>query len=514
VALLPYRCFLRFGQVGPVILTKSGALVCTLRLHPSDLESESHERRAQVCEALAQTFSTLGDGWGTWINVISRERRQYVERGALWHPTMLTVDEAQRRRFEDQSANYERESFLGLVYQPPAPHKQRLFELAMGEGAEWGMGLEQELLEFERQVSEMAGTLAGWVRLTPLGDEGEALAFIEECIDGIHQRRLSPPPGRLLDTLLGHEFIFGYRPTIDGRAIRVVALSEFPPESHPLMLSALGSLALPYRFYVRLEHYDLTTANAKLASYTRSWGNRLYGPLDAFHRMLGGIPRENPHAAAMLEDVRAAHAENDHGDYRPVGYSAGFVLIGEDATRVDTHARLISREVRYRGYGARDETLNCADGYFGSMVANGSFNPRRAIINTLNAAHTLCLDIPWGGQERNPSPYYPPNSPPMLIGLTRGNAPFGYCDHVDDRGHVLMPGPTPEAARRLQSVTRRCCITEFRVRSRSTSTAAMGCTSRRSRWAGCITTSARMRPASSPCAILIRRKNESSRTAG
>jgi len=294
----------------------------------------------------------------------------------------------------------------------------------------------------------------------------------------------------------------------------VIALSEFPPESHPLMLAALGSLPLPYRFYVRLEHYDPTTANVKLAGYTRSWGNRLYGPLDALHRMLGGIPRENPHAAAMLEDVRAAQAENDHGDYRPVGYTAGFVLIGEDATKVDTYARLILREVRYRGYGARDETLNCADGYFGSMVANGSFNPRRAIINTLNAAHTLCLDIPWGGQESNPSPYYPPNSPPMLIGLTRGNAPFGYCDHVDDRGHVLMPGPTPEAARRLQSVTRRCCITEFRVRSRSTSTAAMGCTSRRSRWAGCITTSARMRPASSPCAILIRRKNESSRTAG
>ena len=85
VALSPYRSFLRCGPAGPVILTKSGAFVCILRLHPSDLESESTEGRAQVCEALAQTFSTLGDGWGTWINVISRARRQYLERGALWH---------------------------------------------------------------------------------------------------------------------------------------------------------------------------------------------------------------------------------------------------------------------------------------------------------------------------------------------------------------------------------------------------------------------------------------------
>jgi type IV secretion system protein VirB4 len=442
VALSPYRRFLRRGPAGPVILTKSGAFLCILRLHPSDLESESSERRVRVCEALAQIFSTLGDGWGTWINVISRARRQYLERGALWHPTMVTVDEAQRRRFEDESANYERECFIALVYQPPAPHKQRLFDLAMGAGAEHSLNLEQQLLEFERQVSELAGALSGWVGLTSLSDEGEALAFLEECIDGIHQQRLSPPPGRLLDTLLGHEFIFGYRPTIDGRAIRVIALSEFPAESHSLMLSALGSLPLPYRFYVRLEHYDPTTANAKLAGYTRSWGNRLYGPLDAVHRILGGMPRENPHAAAMMEDVLAAQAENEHGDYRPVGYTAGFVLIGEDAVRVEAGERLIMREARNRGYGVRDETLNCADGYFGSWAANGYFNPRRAIINTLNAAHTLCLDIPWGGQERNPSPYYPANSPAMLIGLTRGNAPFGYCDHVDDRGHVLMPGPT------------------------------------------------------------------------
>jgi hypothetical protein len=87
-ALSSYRRFLRRGPVGPVILTKSGALVCILQLHPSDLESESSKRRVRACEALAQTFSALGDGWGTWINVISRARRQYLERGALSHPTM------------------------------------------------------------------------------------------------------------------------------------------------------------------------------------------------------------------------------------------------------------------------------------------------------------------------------------------------------------------------------------------------------------------------------------------
>lgn len=443
VSLLPYRCFLRRSRLlGPLILTKSGALLCIMRLHPPDFESESAERRERVCAAIGQTLSGLGDGWATSITVISRPRRQYVGSGGLWHPTMLTVDEAQRRRFEDESANYERESFISFTFQPPAPHKQRFFDLALGTRSERSLHFEQMAGEFERQVTEIAGALSGWIELTALGDEGEALAVIEEQIDGIHQRRHSPPPGRLLDTLLGHEFIFGYRPTIDGRPIRVAALSEFPAESHALMLAALGNLPLPYRYCVRLEHYDPLTANAKLGGYTRAWGNRRHSPLATLNRLLGGTPQENPHALAMMDDVAAAQEENERGDYRPVGYTAGFVIIGENEAQAEAGLRLIMREAALRNYGVREETLNCADAYLGWLPANGYFNPRRALINTLNAAHTLCLNIPWSGQERNPSPYYPEDSAVTLIGLTAGNQPFGYCDQVDDRGHVLMAGPT------------------------------------------------------------------------
>ena len=437
VSLMPYERFLKGG----IIRTKSGAYVCAFRVHPPDMESESAERNAQMCAALGQAFSRLEDGWGVWFNVISRPRRKYVERGALWHPTMLTVDEAQRRRFEDASANFERECVVSLVYQPPAPAKQRIFVSLTGSGLERSLSLQQQVSEFERQISEIVGALSPWVGLTPLGD-AELLAHLEECIDGVHQHRIAPPRGRLLDTLLGHEFIFGYRPTIDGRHLRVVALSEFPPESYPLMLAALGHLPLPYRFHIRLTCYDVATADRLLAGYTRSWGNKLYGFWGAVNRALGGTPRENPYAVEMMNDVLAARAENEHGDYRPVGYTAGFILHGDDATEVDGWVKLIMRETRYRGFGARDETLNCADAYLGSLPANGYFNPRRAIINTLNAAHTLCLDIPWSGPERNPSPYYPPDSPVMLIGLTKGNAAFGYCDQVDDRGNAIYLGPT------------------------------------------------------------------------
>jgi hypothetical protein len=111
-----------------------------------------------MCAELGQAFSRLEDGWGVWFNVISRPRRKYVERGALWHPTTLTVDEAQRRRFEDASANFERECVVSLVYQSPAPAKQRIFVSLTGSGLERSLSLQQQVSEFERQIRDFGVT--------------------------------------------------------------------------------------------------------------------------------------------------------------------------------------------------------------------------------------------------------------------------------------------------------------------------------------------------------------------
>jgi len=55
VSLMPYERFLKGG----IIRTKSGAYVCAFRVNPPDMESESAERKAQMCPALGQAFSRL-----------------------------------------------------------------------------------------------------------------------------------------------------------------------------------------------------------------------------------------------------------------------------------------------------------------------------------------------------------------------------------------------------------------------------------------------------------------------
>lgn len=101
VTMLPYRAL-----VGPgIIQTKYPGFMCGLRLAPPDMESESVETKAHLCEYLAQLFSRLGDGWGTWLNVISRPAIGWPTGDGFTRPTMALIDEAQRRRFLDESAN-------------------------------------------------------------------------------------------------------------------------------------------------------------------------------------------------------------------------------------------------------------------------------------------------------------------------------------------------------------------------------------------------------------------------
>ena len=53
----------------------------------------------------------------------------------------------------------------------------------------------------------------------------------------------------------------------------------------------------------------------------------------------------------------------------------------------------------------------------------------------------LPLSEPWRGHAFNPSPYFPKESPPLLMGATAGGAPYRFNSYVGDVGHVLVLGP-------------------------------------------------------------------------
>jgi type IV secretory pathway VirB4 component len=55
--------------------------------------------------------------------------------------------------------------------------------------------------------------------------------------------------------------------------------------------------------------------------------------------------------------------------------------------------------------------------------------------------HMMPSSAPFRGHTFNPSPYFPPRTPPLFFGVTSGGTPYRFHPHVTDVGHQLIVGP-------------------------------------------------------------------------
>jgi type IV secretion system protein VirB4 len=78
----------------------------------------------------------------------------------------------------------------------------------------------------------------------------------------------------------------------------------------------------------------------------------------------------------------------------------------------------------------------------GSLPGHGYPNLRRPLLSTRNIADLLPVTSVWPGLPTNPSPFFPPQSPPLLWAATAGSTPFRVHLHDSDVGHTLVLGKT------------------------------------------------------------------------
>jgi type IV secretion system protein VirB4 len=147
-------------------------------------------------------------------------------------------------------------------------------------------------------------------------------------------------------------------------------------------------------------------------------------------------------ATRMAHDAAAAATENASGRARFCVYNAIAVVIEDDPEAADAVARSIVRAFGDAGFGARIETVNAVDAFLGTLPGHGTPNVRRPVVSGAAIADLVPVTSTWPGLDRNPCPYYPPDSPPLLWAATDGSTPFRVNVHVSDVGHALIVGQT------------------------------------------------------------------------
>lgn len=305
---------------------------------------------------------------------------------------------------------------------------------------------------FAAQLHVIANRLGGRLTLERL-DADRLLTHLHECLTGLPHPVRTPPHGSYLNAVLAdQELVGGFEPRIGRLAVRAVAVHGYPHESHAGQCDFLNTLPFAFRWSHRVLPLGTREAAKHIRRHQLQWFKKRKGAAAWVQEMVGGkrdaAPRPDDElwldqdARGLAEDAARAAAENASGAVRFCFSTQVAIVMKPDGSRADFVAGEILKVLNDAGFPGRIETVNALEAYLGSLPGHGYQNLRRPLLSTRNIADLLPVTRVWPGLATNPSPFFPPNSPPLLWAATAGATPFRVNLHDSDVGHTLVLGKT------------------------------------------------------------------------
>ncbi|MGD0475614.1 MAG: hypothetical protein ABSB70_20700 [Candidatus Velthaea sp.] len=442
-----------------VVLNKDGSLMAAWEYRGEDLESAGYQELAAVSARVNKAFLRRGSGWMIHVDAVRNTTHTYPERGKFADRTTALIDLERRAQYEAEGAHFETAFFMTVTYLPPADFEGRVQNLLVeGDGKvhDADAALERALENFRVGLREIEDELSSALHMRRLKStryrdaagveclRDELLSHLDACIGGVTHPFNVPAVPMYLDAVLGaQDFYGGLAPRIGDKHIRCIAFSGYPASSFPGILDGLNRLPMTYRWSNRFIFLDDGAAHKQLDTYRKKWFQKRKSLGNLMREQTGGqATHVNADADRMAGDAIGALAELSSGVVKFGYYSSVIVVMEDDADRADLMARDIVKLINHSGFTARVESVNAVEAYLGSLPGHGYANVRRPIMHTLNLADFLPLTSVWAGLANNPSPFYPPASPPLGYAATSGATPFRLNLHVGDVGHTLILGPT------------------------------------------------------------------------
>jgi type IV secretion system protein VirB4 len=439
---LPDMLNYAFAAGEHAIAMKDGALLAAFECAGADLNSagaaELDAHHAQANRALLG----LDEGFMYNVDLIRHPSVGYPAR-EFPDPVSAAVDRENELHYSTEGEHFENRCVLTITCRRPSE--------ILSAGAAWFMpdapraGGRRQLEWFKQRLHEFADAISPVWKLTPL-DMPALLSHITSCVNGRMSRVAAPRGPAPLDAVLGNQdFIAGFRPRVGGRHIRVVALAGFPPFSHAEMARFLSELRMPCRYSIRAIPLDPRTGVSRLSIHRRNWFQKRLGARAIISETFGSgsaAAFQNQFALSMAADADEAIAEAEGGAVRYCHVTAKIVIVEDRAEAADEYARFVYKACQNMGFDPRIETINAVEGYLGSIPGHGWYDVRKPLVNTQNLSDILPLTGVWLGLAVNPCPYYPQDTPALLMGAASGGTPWRFNLHASDTGHTLIKGPT------------------------------------------------------------------------
>jgi type IV secretion/conjugal transfer VirB4 family ATPase len=453
--LLNYAALIDDG----IALNKDGSLMAAWEYRGEDMDSAGSLQLAAVSARVNKAFLRHGSGWMMHVDALRYPTYDYPAAGKFPDRTTAIIDAERRAQYEAEGAHYDTTFVLTVTYLPPADVEGKIEDFFVeGDRQERNAKtiMSRALETFRRGIDGIEDSLSAALHMKRLKTErytdtagvehvrDRFLQHLNHCVTGENHPFNVPQVPMYLDAVIGgKDFYGGLAPRIGDKHIRCIGFSGYPSKSFPGILDGLNRLPLTYRWSNRFIFLDDGIAQKQLELYRKKWFQKRKSLANLLREQSGGQSTHiNGDADSMVNDAIDALSELSSGVVKYGYFTSVIVLMEDDAERADLIARDVVKLINHSGFTARIENVNAVESYLGTLPGHGYQNVRRPLMHTLNLADFLPLTSIWSGLAKNPSPFYPPNSPPLAYAATSGATPFRLNLHVGDVGHTLILGPT------------------------------------------------------------------------
>ncbi|MBT2180959.1 conjugal transfer protein TrbE [Ralstonia pickettii] len=440
-----------------VIVCKNGAFMAAWLYKAADnASSTDHERNAQAIK-IAQALRGMGNGWMVHVDAVRRPAPHYSDRNVSHFPDPVSaaVDEERRRYFEALGTLYEGFFVITLTWFPPLLAQRKFIELMFDDESapDQQKGRSAQLLdEFKRECESFENRITGAIQMERLGSQqyveedgttatnDQLLQWLHYCVTGINHPIRLPENPMYIDNLIGGQEVWtGVVPRIGNKFVQVVGIMGFPLKGYMGILNSLVELPVEYRWSNRFIFMDQHEALSQLEAFRKRWRQKIRGFVDQLFNTGGPVDED---AVNMVKDAAGGIADINSGLVSQGYYTSVVVLMDEDRTKVEKAAEAIKKAIESRFFAAAVETINTMDAFMGSLPGHGVENVRRPLLHTVNLAHLIPSSTIWTGENRAPSPLYPPDAPPHVHCVSGSSTPLRLNLSVRDLGHAAIFGPT------------------------------------------------------------------------
>ena len=447
---------LRYSHmIAPEVMgLKDGGFLAGFWLAGPDLESSTARELEHLGSMISHTISQLDVRWCVHFEFFRREVREYPD-GDFNETTTKLIDLERDAQFHQEGGHFESLQAMFISYVPPAFEKskivQKLRRLFFGiiKSDEDAL-LERQLARFEAVMKRLHDSLSLSMKVRRMtfnpdsrnkySGTSELLEAVNACVNGHwHPTRLPAFP-YYLDCFLARDCINGDLLHYNNEYIQCISLMNYPAGTFPTMLYGLQTMPVEFRWSNRFLLTDIQDSISQMESKRRQWEQKVKSFSSQLTGNEGG--RIDRDAASMVEDLEMALKDARSGDMSYGNHTSTVILRHKDPEILSEISREIVKVFERAGCSAKIEDINNLEAFLGSLPGHGQENVRKPLITSVNFSDIVPLSTEWLGSRTCPCPFYPPNSPALLMAAASGGSPFSLNLHSGDLGHTLILGPT------------------------------------------------------------------------